>query len=181
MWKLIASVNLLLALSTSLAGQSSAEVFVDSMISLERSECFGTCPNYKVTIWGDGRLIYEGIKYVKTEGTITAKVATKQFQELMAAFRKAKYFKLRDSYAYEKDGCTAMVSDEFWAYTTIQINSRKKSIRHYMGCYEGSDKFNLELQRLTELENKIDEIIKIEQWIGTKEERNKFQYFIKVQ
>ena len=146
----------------------------DTIITLKRGKCYGTCPVYKVEIHGNGKLIYEGINYVKLEGQVTAELTKEQLHELISEINKAKYFTLRNSYVNERDGCTSIVSDRSWVYTTIQIKRRRKSIKHYVGCHEGSNQFSLDLQRLKRLEDKIDEIIKIDQWIGTKEERSKF-------
>ena len=38
------------------------------VITLERTACFGVCPVYKLTIYGDGRVLYDGIRFVRTEG-----------------------------------------------------------------------------------------------------------------
>src|SRR5687768_7872674 len=38
------------------------------LIVLERGRCFGTCPAYRVTIFSDGNLIYEGFDFVKIKG-----------------------------------------------------------------------------------------------------------------
>ena len=43
-------------------------------ISLERTICFGRCPNYRVTIEGDGSVTYEGWRFVKVEGTHWKKI-----------------------------------------------------------------------------------------------------------
>ena len=34
-------------------------------IKLERTSCFGFCPDYSVTIYGDGTFVYEGHRLVK--------------------------------------------------------------------------------------------------------------------
>lgn len=180
--KFIGSITLCLILSIFTLAQSpvseprSGRKQEAAMILLERSECYGTCPSYKVKIFGNGKLIYEGVRYVKIKGKISTEVTTKQFQELMAEIIKAGYFSLRNSYADGKDGCTAMSSDDSWAFISIQINKRKKSVKHYLGCLGGNNKFDRELQRLSELEKRIDEIVKIEHWVGTVEERRKFEY-----
>ena len=42
------------------------------VITLERTTCFGVCPVYTLTIYGDGRVVYEGTRFVRTEGERTA-------------------------------------------------------------------------------------------------------------
>jgi hypothetical protein len=59
------TVSLLLALQ--LVAQSGPAIS-DFCITLERVGCLGSCPDYKVTILGDGSVQYDGRAYVRTEG-----------------------------------------------------------------------------------------------------------------
>jgi hypothetical protein len=47
----------------------------NAVIRLERTACYGTCPAYKVTIYGTGAIIYEGKSYVRVVGTRGAQIA----------------------------------------------------------------------------------------------------------
>jgi len=38
------------------------------VIQFERSSCYGNCPAYRLTIHGDGRIEYNGIRFVKQIG-----------------------------------------------------------------------------------------------------------------
>ena len=149
-------------------------------ITLARSVCYGTCASYEVTVSSDGKILYNGKKFVKISGQIEDKVTGEQLRQLQDEIKKAKYFSLRTSYADEKDGCMVMGSDSPWVETSVQINTRKRTIRHYLGCYSGSKKFDAELARLLQLERRIDQIINIERWIGTKEERSRVEYFKRI-
>ena len=50
------------------------EELKDVIITLERTECFGTCPVYRLTVHGDGRVVYEGIRFVEVEGTVKTSI-----------------------------------------------------------------------------------------------------------
>ena len=41
-------------------GEKEEAVKNDTVITLERTACFGTCPIYTITIYGDGRVVYDG-------------------------------------------------------------------------------------------------------------------------
>ena len=121
------------------------------VITLERTACFGICPVYRLTIYGDGRVVYEGIRCVRIEGTRTATISENKIDELITEFRKIDFFSLKDS--YEEHNATDMPS----AFTSLIINGETKTIRHYHGDFSAP-------QRLTELENKIDQIVSSDQW-----------------
>ena len=131
-------------------------------------------PSYKIYLANDRALVYEGIANVKTKGKILTEITDEQFQQLLSAFKDAKFSSLGRAYDF-KNGCTAGLSEGPWITLTFQTGKKVKSIKHDMGCKWGDEKFVREMNTLTQLERRINEILNIEQWIGTQEERNKLQ------
>ena len=136
----------------------------DTLITLERTICFGTCPAYTLTISADGAVVFTGEEYVREKGTVHSSIDKDQLKQLISEFTKAQYFSLRDSYISEEDGCPEVWTDSSTVTTSIRINRQYKSIVHYLGCQEnnGSSVFP---KALMELENKIDEIIGTKKWV----------------
>jgi hypothetical protein len=133
----------------------------DLMITLERTECFGTCPIYKLTITAGGEVVFEGRRFVKREGkTIKSAVSQERLRELIAEFDRVKFFSLEDDYTSGPRVCAEEWTDSPSAYTFIRINGKSKTVKHYHGC--SGPKVPKEL---TELENKIDEIVNTAQWL----------------
>jgi hypothetical protein len=122
------------------------------IITLERTACFGTCPVYKLTIHGDGKVIYEGIRFVRVEGTIETTISEEKIEKLVSEFQKIDYFSLEDS--YEERNATDMPS----AFTSLTVDGKTKTVKHYHGDSSAP-------KELTELEDKIDEIVNSNQWI----------------
>lgn len=144
----------------------------DFVLTFERTVCYGRCPSYMVRISADRRLRYEGLAFVKTPGPVTKRITNEDLRSLIDAIRTAKFFSLRNSYSTGY-GCTSMSTDEPWIYISVQDKKRKKTVKHYLGCNSGSTQFDLELQRLVKLEETIDKIIDVQEWIGSEEERQK--------
>src|SRR5581483_4928210 len=59
----------------------------DFSITLERAPCFGTCSSYKVTIYGDGSVLYEGRDYVAVKGVKRAVISRSTVQSLEKELR----------------------------------------------------------------------------------------------
>ncbi len=132
----------------------------DTLITLERTECYGTCPSYKVTISADGTVTFEGCRFVKQVGHAKSNISQQQLQGLVSAFEKINYFSLRDRYEDYHDGCKQWWTDSPTAITSIRINGKTKSVRHYYGC-GGVD----ELDYLKDLEQAIDTAVNSAQWV----------------
>ena len=137
----------------------------DLMITLERGRGLNPSPEYKLIITGDGVVVFEGRHSVKQEGaTIKSAISQERLKQLIAEFDRVKFFSLEDDYWMDRSVCGAVFSDAESVYTYIRINGKSKTIRHYHGCRNAP-------KELTELENKIDEIVNTAQWLPDKKGR----------
>ncbi len=128
-----------------------------SVITLERTACFGFCPMYKLTVYADGRVIYEGNQFVKVKGTRTTRISPMKARQLMLEFQRIQYFNLQDRY---EGGPTDAPS----AITSFQMGRKSKTVYHYLASPDAP-------QKLTDLEAKIDAAVNVQQWIGAESER----------
>jgi Domain of unknown function (DUF6438) len=131
----------------------------EPLVTLERTPCFGFCPVYKVTIFRDGIVEYEGKRFVKVQGRATGRLSASQLAELRALFARNGYLQLASS--YQKQQATDLPS-AFTSYSPA--SGRTKSVKHYLGDFSAPE-------ALTRVEEGIDRSVHIEQWIGTPEER----------
>lgn len=129
------------------------------VITLEREACFGMCPVYKLTIFSDGTVIFEGKNYVKKKGIAKSRINSGALKQLVAEFNRINYFELKDEYLGEAN-CPEMFTDAPSAITSLRWNGKMKTVRHYHGC-----RGLKELEDLTELEGKIDEVVNSRRWI----------------
>lgn len=132
----------------------------DTVITLERTLCYGMCPSYKLTISADGAVVFEGRRFVKKVGTAESTISQAQLRELIDRFEKISYFHLRNRYEDSGDGCEGVATDHPSAITSIRINGKTKSVRHYYGC-RGVEV----LEDLTKLEQAIDDAVNAAQWV----------------
>jgi uncharacterized protein DUF6438 len=145
----------------------SQDIPQDLMITLERTACYGFCPDYKLTITADGSAVFEGRRFVKQEGvTIKSAITQDQLKRLIAEFDRVKFFSLEDDYLNSPRVCAEYRTDNPSAFTSIRIDGKSKTVRHYHGC--GGPKVP---EGITELENKIDEIVNTAQWLPDKRGR----------
>ena len=143
------------------ASQShTSEIPSDLAITLERTRCYGYCPSYVLKISAIGKVTYEGRASVKLVGQAESSISQEKLRELILAFEKINYFELRASYETPNDGCKDWVTDGPTAITSLTINGRSKSVRHYSGCLGMAV-----LAELDKLERAIDDAANTQQWI----------------
>ena len=114
----------------------------DVEIKLEKTPCYGPCPVYSVTIYGDGTVLYEGIRHVNNIGKSTHKIPQDKVTGLVAMIYELNYFSLKDKYA-------AHWTDDSTVITSVRIDNEQKTVTNY--GHFGPD-------RLHEIERKIDDL-----------------------
>jgi hypothetical protein len=132
-------------------------------IKLERTSCLVSCPDYSVTIYGDGTFVYEGHRIVKVKGKQEGQVPIDAVRELVHRFFSADYFSLTPfSGQCGGDAPTAVTSIE-WPGASKKVTDCGSSIPGSIPA------------ALVELESAIDATVNSRQWIGTEGERRRLK------
>ena len=99
-------------------------------VSLRRTMCYGHCPVYEVIIHGDGRVCWNGERFVSKEGPHEWQISKRRLTALVKAIEKVDYFNLN----WEKEGPFA--TDDASAITSVEFHDgRSREIDHYLGDY----------------------------------------------
>lgn len=126
------------------------------LITLERSACFGDCPDYRVRIDGYGRVEFStetaalgaveelhramsSTPGVLHPGTHVDRIDRRSVDALVERFRKARFFSLRDSYVWE-------VTDLPTQVLTLETGHGRKRVLDYGGDQVGMPRSVAELQ-----------------------------------
>src|SRR5258705_64772 len=68
--------------------------------TIHRTVCYGTCPQYTITVYRDGDVEYDGDQYVIVKGKATGHIALAQVDAIDKLFVDAHYLTLLDSYEH---------------------------------------------------------------------------------
>lgn len=127
----------------------------DVVITMQRGACFGRCPIYTVTIYGDGRVEFLGDRFVQAVGPHTDSIPVEHVNRLVHAFYATGFFAMQDEYT------NSHITDLPTVRTTFSGGGITKSIRDYFGAPEA----------LRTLEKLIDTIARTDQWIQKEEQQ----------
>jgi ankyrin repeat protein len=130
-----------------------------TLIALNRSSCYGTCPSYRVELRGDGEVHYRGDSNVLVPGSHDWRIDPAKITPLLDLLRRADYFTLAGYYEFP-------VSDMPTYITRLSIGDRSKFVLNYggggMGGAFASTRMPGEVPDMpsvvTEIERAIDEI-----------------------
>jgi len=136
-------------------------------MTLERFPCFGTCLTYKLTISVDGSVLFEPKEdfTVVSDGVIKSRINKDQLVQIISEFEKIKFFSLKNTYGRSwklksSKTCPEVRTDRSSAEISFRMKGKKKKVWHYHGC-QGTET----VEKLSELEDRIDEIVNTEQWL----------------
>ncbi len=121
--------------------------------SIERTPCYGTCPQYSIKIYKSGLVIYEGKRFVNKEGKHKAFLSNNKLLEIDKYAIELGYYELKDRY---EDNVTDLPS------CTTRLNGSKadKSVFHYGTAPEALVKF----------EKYLDGLFAKKEWVVKKKE-----------
>lgn len=147
-------------LTTSPANQSTLVfppqpvVDASTVITLDRTVCFGFCPSYSLRIGGDGTVVYSGRQFVKVVGTASAQVPVSDVQALVNEMEQANYFNL----TVPQTCARGIATDYPTATTSLTLGGATHTVEHYGGnpCAPTV---------LTTLEDRIDAVAQSTQWV----------------
>lgn len=121
-------------------------------IRLVRGVCFGFCPDYTVSINGDGQVRYEGRRFVNAVGERTATIPSADVARLVQRFDEIGFDQLRDSYRAE-------VTDLPTYTVTLTRDGRTKTVVDYGGTGVGMP------ASVRQLQDEIDRVAGTAQWV----------------
>jgi uncharacterized protein DUF6438 len=120
-------------------------------IPLRRTGCFGSCPSYRLTIFGNGTVEYNGDGFVEYCGGYRGHVSQDVARQLADLFKNADYFNLFDRYALNATDLPTYI-------TSIAFDDKNKSVRDYSGLRAGMP------ERVSDIENAIDRLAGPQVW-----------------
>lgn len=130
-------------------------------MSLTRRGGTSNSPNYSITIYGDGRVVYKGKANVEVMGKVEASIDRNKFRSLLVEFKNSNFLSFKDKYIIDD------MPDLPSTVTSLSIVGENneivtKTVRHSHG-ETGAPK------ALLRLEDKIDKIAGSDKWVGSDE------------
>lgn len=122
------------------------------LITLSRSACHGFCPIYRVTISGEGEVVYVGRGFVNVVGEQRASIARAEVAALLTRFDAIGFSSLRDEYR-------ANVSDLPTYTISLVRNGRTKIVVDYGGPGAGMP------EAVRGLQDEIDRVAGTARWV----------------
>lgn len=117
------------------------------LIYMKKTACMGTCPDYDISIFPNGKVVLNARQFIEKEGTFKAKISKEEREALIEAFESSGFDSFNNEY---KSNRTDLPT------TTISFNYEGKNKR--IIDYDGAPK------ALKDLEAKVHALVSSLSW-----------------
>jgi len=132
----------------------------DTLITLQRGACEMRCAVYRLVIFADGTVIYEGRHFVRRTGMIRSGISPEVLSKLINDLEAGGFFELEANYGYgNADRCESTDADGPAAILSVSNKGRSKTVLHHHRCVGPVP------NRVTELKDKVDRAVGTVKWI----------------
>jgi hypothetical protein len=137
----IASFGLFL---TSTSAMPQDVIPLDTLIVLQSGNCEMGCPVYRIVIFADGDVLFQGRARVRKTGAALTHIGPDQVQQILEKFKHTDYSHIEDIYGLHGSGCTKTLHDEPIVVLSLSTGGFSKTLTHHRGCVSDASK-NLSL------------------------------------
>jgi hypothetical protein len=135
---------------------------LDGSFTIERSPCFGPCPSYEASVFGNDKLVFNGFKFTTVEGVKEKQLPKGSFVRLVEIAYARHFASIDPEWPdAENKNCDEPPTDAAFLVITVSAPDIQHSVRFYEGCasYSGGD-------NIMELAKEAEGVMAISDWIG---------------
>jgi hypothetical protein len=142
------------------AAAAANDVAPDTLITLQRGACEDRCAVYRLVIFADGTVLYQGRHFVRRNGLIKSGVSPETLARLIDVLDSGGFFQLDADYGYSQSGhCDRIEADGPVAILSVSSRGRSKTVLHSHRCVGAV------ADRLRAFEDEVDRAVGTVKWI----------------
>ena len=136
----------------------------DSLV-LEPTQCYGTCPAYRLRIARDGKVMFQS-RNPGDSTTATDSIDTGTLAELMRRADRTGIFALPQRIMDDRSICVDYATDHPTVTLTVFMGDKRDSVEDYLGCYQAVDhSLNDTLRKLRNFQIAVDSALRSARWV----------------
>lgn len=114
------------------------------VIVMTKTPCMGTCPDYDISVFTDGRVVLNARQFLDLTGTFEAKLEKEKLENLIAMFENSGFDSFEKSYKSNR-------TDLPTTTVTFNYSGKKKNVVDYDGAPAELKQLEAEVHQLIEL------------------------------
>ncbi len=103
-------------------------------IALRQTGCYGTCAQYKVTLFADGLTIFDGARYTEYKGIKRLKRPPEDILTVLYVMQKNDFLNIQNRIRKGEDGCKEYWTDHSAIFLELSDGKHSHEVYWYLGC-----------------------------------------------
>ncbi len=83
------------------------------LITMKRTPCYGECPQYMISIYESGVVIYNGVRFVPRTGCFQSNISTKNINYIKLILDEIQFFDLEEEYISNITDIPSIITEVF--------------------------------------------------------------------
>jgi len=133
-------------------------------IKFSRGACFGACPTFALTLRGDGRLTFHGVRFTTISGQKTEQPGMGRFLDAIEVLKAHGFENFDDR--YDRTSCKMAATDHPAVDIEVRTDEISKSLHWYTGCRGLGER-----QALQSMVDELERVLGVSEFVGSDAER----------
>ncbi|MAQ48064.1 MAG: hypothetical protein CMD27_04215 [Flavobacteriales bacterium] len=86
---------------------------VTPLITMKRTPCYGECPQYMISIYESGKVLYNGVRFVQKTGCFQSNINRQKINYIKFLLDEIQFFDLDDKYISEVTDLPSVITEVF--------------------------------------------------------------------
>ena len=109
------------------------------LITMKRTPCYGECPQYMISIYESGVVIYNGVRFVPKIGCFQSNVSTENINYIKLLLDEIQFFDLEEEYISNITDIPSIITEVFMNGKRHRVVDRLKAPKKLKNLYTALD------------------------------------------
>lgn len=129
----------------------------EPFINMQRTGCYGTCPQYTVSIYNNGKIIYNGKLFVDKIGCFSSVISRKQVAAIKLFLHETDFFSFQNEYLSSMTDIPSVITEIYLEGKTHKVIDRLEGPKSLKECHKLIDAVTESIKNWSDCELLIKE------------------------
>ena len=108
-------------------------------ITMKRTPCYGECPQYMISIYESGVVVYNGVRFVSKIGCFKSSIKIQQINYIKLLLDEIEFFNLDEEYISDITDIPSVITEVFINGNRHKVHDRLKAPEKLKNLYKEID------------------------------------------
>ena len=106
------------------------------LITMKRTPCYGECPQYMISFYESGIVVYNGVRFVQNIGCFKSNINSQQINYIKLLLEEIQFFDLDEEYISEVTDIPSIITEVFINGNRHRVTDRLQAPKKLKNVYK---------------------------------------------